>query len=109
MEGYYQGAIRAAFSLLGIFFAILLAIPMSPIADWIFPLLGFDHPLVPRFFSPIIAFFVVVGLFKAGAEFVHRKVEYRYKYHISDAERAVWQRMMQKVGLSIGEIGRAHV
>ena len=89
MEGYYQGAIRAAFSLLGIFFAILLAIPMSPIADWIFPLLGFDHPLVPRFFSPIIAFFVVVGLFKAGAEFVHRKVEYRYKYHISDAERAV--------------------
>jgi len=107
MEGYYQGAIRAAFSLLGIFFAILLAIPMSPIADWIFPLLGFDHPLVPRFFSPIIAFFVVVGLFKAGAEFVHRKVEYRYKYHISDAERAVWQRMMQKVGLSIGVVSGA--
>ena len=107
MEGYYQGAIRAAFSLLGIFFAILLAIPLSPIADWIFPLLGFDHPLVPRFFSPILAFFVVVALFKAGAEFVHRKVEYRYRYHVSDAERAVWQRMMQQVGLSLGIISGA--
>ena len=103
-EGYYQGAIRAAFSLLGLLAAMVLAIPLTPLADWIFPLLGFDHPLVPQFFSPVITFFGVVAAFKGGAEFAHRKVEQRYKYHVTDAERALWNRLMQQIGLSIGVV-----
>lgn len=100
--GYRQGAIRAAFTFIGLLVAAALAIPFGPMFNWVFPLLGFKNPLAARFGAPIIAFFAVSLVFKGIAAFVHRKVEYHYRYNRDDATRAVWEVMQARVGACIG-------
>jgi hypothetical protein len=39
----------------------------------------------------------------AGA-FVFRKVDYHYRYHVSDAHRAYWERMHRRVGAAVGSL-----
>jgi hypothetical protein len=105
--GYRSGAIRAAFTFVGLVVAAILALPLAPLFAWIFPLIGFKNPLAVTFGAPIIAFFVVSVLFKVIAAFVHRKVEYHYRYHRQDAERAVWEVMHRRVGACIGALNAA--
>ena len=100
--GYRQGAIRSAFSFIGLVVAAVMAIPLGPLFAWVFPLIGFKNPLAPKFGGPIIAFFIVSFVFKALAAFVHRKVDYHYRYNRQDAERAVWEVMHRRVGACIG-------
>jgi hypothetical protein len=100
--GYRQGAIRAAFTFVGLVVAAILAIPLTPAFAWIFPLIGFKQPVVAQFGAPIIAFFVVSFVFKAIAAVVHRKVDYHYRYNRQDAERAVWEVMHRRVGACVG-------
>lgn len=102
--GYRQGAIRTAFSFVGLIVAAMLAIPLAPLFAWVFPLIGFRNPLTPKFGAPIIAFFIVSFVFKAIAAFVHRKVDYHYRYNRQDAERAVWEVMNRRVGACIGAL-----
>jgi len=100
--GYRQGAIRSAFSFIGLVVAAAMAIPLGPLFGWVFPLIGFKNSLAPKFGGPIIAFFIVSFVFKAFAAFVHRKVDYHYRYNRADAERAVWEVMHRRVGACIG-------
>src|ERR1043166_565294 len=72
--GYRAGAIRTAFSFIGLVVAAALAIPLGSLFYWVFPLVGLRNPLVPQFGAPVIAFFLVSFVFKAIAAFVHRKV-----------------------------------
>src|SRR5436190_6746942 len=102
--GYRAGAIRAAFSFIGLVAAAVLAIPLGPLFAWIFPLLGFHQPIAAQFGGPIVAFFVVSFVFKAFAGFVHRKVDYHYRYNRADAERAVWEVMHRRVGACVGAL-----
>src|ERR1051325_8316816 len=102
--GYRQGAIRAALTFIGLVIAALLALPLAPLFAWVFPLIGFKSPLVAQFGAPIIAFFVVSLVFKAVAAFVHRKVDYHYRYNRPDAERAVWEVMHRRVGACVGAL-----
>ncbi len=102
--GYRQGAIRASFTFIGLLVAAVLAIPFGPMFAWIFPLIGFKSPLAPKFGAPVIAFFAVSLVFKGIAAFVHRKVEYHYRYHRDDASRAVWEVMMKRVGACVGAL-----
>lgn len=100
--GYREGATRAAISFVGLLVGALLAIPLTPAFAWIFPLIGYKHPLVGKFGAPLIAFVVVSLAFKAIGTLVHRKVEYHYRYHHHDAYRAVWEVMHRRVGACIG-------
>ena len=102
--GYRQGAIRATFTFIGLILAAILAIPCAPMVAWIFPLIGFKNPVVAQFGAPIIAFFVISLLFKGLAAFVHRKVDYHYKYNRDDATRAVWEVMHRRVGACVGAL-----
>jgi hypothetical protein len=102
--GYRQGAIRAAFTFIGLLLAAVLAIPCGPMFEWFFPLIGFKDPITPKFGAPVIAFFVLSLVFKAVAAFVHRKVEYYYRYNRDDASRAVWEVMMKRVGACVGAL-----
>jgi hypothetical protein len=102
--GYRQGAIRAAMTFIGLLVAAVLAIPFGPMFAWLFPLLGFKSPLAPKFGAPVIAFFAISLVFKGLAAFVHRKVEYSYRYHRDDASRAVWEVMMKRVGACVGAL-----
>jgi hypothetical protein len=100
--GYRQGAIRAAFTFIGLLIAAVLAIPFGPMFEWIFPLIGFKNPIAPKFGAPVIAFVAISLVFKGIAAFVHRKVEYHYRYNRDDASRAVWEVLQKRIGACIG-------
>src|SRR5690242_7819649 len=95
--GYRQGAIRAAFTFLGILLAAILALPLAPAFNFIFNFIHV-HPSVPPFITPVIAFLIVSIAFSIAGAFVFRKVDYHYRYHVSDAYRAYWERMHRRVG-----------
>jgi hypothetical protein len=105
--GYRQGAIRASFTFVGLVVAIMLAVPFGPMFEWVFPLIGFKNPIAPKFGAPVIAFFAVSLVFKGIAAFVHRKVEYYYRYNRDDASRAVWEVLQARVGACIGALNGA--
>ncbi len=105
--GYAQGAIMGVFSLVGIVAGVFLAMPLSPMVTPILPLFGITSTVTQSVIGPIVAFFLVGIAFKVAGKFVHRKVEYHYKYRLSDGERALWERMNRRVGASLGSIGGA--
>jgi uncharacterized membrane protein required for colicin V production len=101
--GYRQGAIRAAFTFLGILLALVLAMPMAPLFNFIFNFIHV-HPAVPQFVTPLIAFLVVSIVMSIAGAFVFKKVDYHYRYHVSDAHRAFWERMHRRVGAAVGSL-----
>jgi hypothetical protein len=105
--GYKQGATRAAFTFVGLVIAALLALPLAPAFEWIFPLIRLKNPLYADFGAPIIAFLVVSIAFKAIGQFVHRKIDYHFRYRRADAERAVWEVMHRRVGACVGALNGA--
>ncbi len=100
--GYYQGALRAAFTLVGLIVASLTAKPVAVLFNFILPALGLSHPAVLDFVSPIAAFILVLTAFKVGAFALHKKVDTWYKYKSSDTERLLWERLNARVGIAIG-------
>ena len=82
--GYYQGALRAAFSFVGLLLAAMLASPVGSLLKPLILILGLKNPVEIAFVAPVAAFAIVLVLFKAGAFAVHKKVEAWYKYKSSD-------------------------
>jgi hypothetical protein len=105
--GWRQGATRAAFTFIGLIAAACLAVPLTPAFAWIFPMIGFKNKLVSDFGAPIVAFLVVSLVFKALGQFVHRKIDYHFRYNRQDAERAVWEVMHRRVGACVGVLNAA--
>lgn len=102
--GYRQGATRATFTFVALIVAACLALPLSPLFLWPFRLLGVKNPLYADFGAPIIAFVVVSVVLSMLGQFVHRKIDYHYRYHRADAERAVWEVMHRRVGACVGAL-----
>ncbi len=100
--GYRQGAIRVAFSLLGILVGALLAVPLGHLLRPALVSLGIKNPLLPWFIAPVIVFAIVLTLFKIGGLAVHKKVEVHYKYKAGDLRLALWERLNQRAGLCLG-------
>lgn len=101
--GYQQGAIRAAFTFIGILLAAIFAMPMAPLFNFIFKFVNV-HPAVPQFVTPVIAFLVISIVMSVAGAFVFKKVDYHYRYHVSDAHRAFWERMHRRVGAAVGAL-----
>jgi hypothetical protein len=102
--GYSQGAIKVGFSLLGILVGIPLALPLAPVVIMVLPLFGVTNPWTQYIIAPIVSLMLVGVVFKVAAAFVHRKVDYHYKYRASDAVRALWERMNRRTGLVLGMV-----
>ena len=100
--GYYQGALRAAFSLLGLLLAALLASPLGSLLAPLLAIFGVKNPVMIAFLAPIIGFLVVLVAFMIGAIAVHKKVDTFYKYKASDTQRLLFERMNARVGASVG-------
>jgi len=100
--GYYQGAVRAAFSLVGLLAATLLALPIGGIIELVLPVFGLKHPVLVNMVGPFIAFLIVLIAFKIGGFMVNRKLDTFYKYQDSDTRRLLFERMNQRVGICIG-------
>jgi Colicin V production protein len=102
LVGFYQGALRAAFSFVGLLLACLLANPIGGLLAPLIPILGLKNPVVVAFLAPVIAFVVILAAFKLGAMAVHKKVEAFYKYKSSDTQRMLFERMNARVGIGVG-------
>ncbi|MCI0744727.1 MAG: CvpA family protein [Verrucomicrobia subdivision 3 bacterium] len=102
LVGFYQGAIRAAFSLVGLLVAAIVAGPLGGVLEPVIKLTGLKQPILLDFLGPVIAFLVVLIAFKSIALAVHRKVDAFYKYRDSDTKRLLFERLNGRVGVAVG-------
>lgn len=100
--GFYQGALRASFSFVGLLLAAMLASPLGSLLKSIVPIFGVKNPVTIAFVAPVLAFVLVLVLFKLAAVAAHKKVEAWYKYKGSDTERMLWERMNARLGIPMG-------
>src|SRR3954466_2775272 len=100
--GFRQGAIRVAFSFLGIFFGALLAVPLGHLLRHLLSLVGMKNPLLLYFIPPLVVFAIILTIFKIVALTVHKKVEVYYKYRAGDLRLALWERLNHRLGLCLG-------
>ncbi|MGA3182958.1 MAG: hypothetical protein ABSF38_21765 [Verrucomicrobiota bacterium] len=108
LGGYHRGPICAGFSLIGLLAGLLLAQPLSPLTQFLLPLLGAQNPLW-RFFLPgVIAFLAVLFLFKIVGNFLHQKITFHYRYKQKD-ERLLfrWERLYARLGFCVGLLNGA--
>ena len=100
--GYYQGAIRVAFSFVGLLVAALLAIPLAGLVKPIVPIFGLSHPVLVAFIAPALVYLLVLIVFKSAALAVHKKVDAYYKYKGSDTQRSLFEHLNQRLGICLG-------
>jgi uncharacterized membrane protein required for colicin V production len=100
--GYRQGAIRVAFSLVGIVLGGLLALPLAGAIKPLLALCGVKNPLLLALIPPCIVFLVVLTIFKVAGLIVHKKAEVYYKYHSGDLRLVLWERLNHRLGLCAG-------
>jgi len=100
--GLRQGAIRAAISFVGIAVALLFAGILGKLLKPLFPHVGIQNPTLIWMLAPLVAFIIILVLFKAAGFIVHRKVELFYKYKAGDLRLALWKRLNSRLGLCIG-------
>lgn len=100
--GYYQGPIRAAFAFLGLLFGAVLAEPLSPLTQRLLELCGLHHPAWNIFAPQVLAFLIVLTIFKIAGQVVHQKVAVYFKYKVDDKTLYRWQRVYSRVGFSLG-------
>src|SRR6266446_5616399 len=99
--GFYQGAIRVAFSLIGLLVAALSAMPLGALLKPILPIIGISHPVLIAFLAPALVYLVILTAFKIGALAVHKKVEAHYEKAI-DNDRSLFQRLNSRLGIGLG-------
>ena len=107
LAGWRQGAIRAAFSLVGILFAYWLAEPVGGLFQPLLPILGVGNPILTWAIAPVIGFALVSAVFKFAAFFVHHRVEMYYKYKAGDLRLALWERLNSRLGICLGLVNGA--
>jgi len=100
--GYRQGVIRAACSFLGILFATLLAAPIGKLIQPLLPHVGVQNQIRAWMTAPIIAFPLVLLLFKAAGGYLHHKSEMHFKYKAGDLELSIWSRLNHRLGACVG-------
>jgi hypothetical protein len=100
--GYRQGAIRVAFSLLGILVGIVVAAPLGRLLPRVLGIFGLKNPVAVWLLAPLIVFVIISIAFKVGAAAVHHKADVYFKYHAGDLRLALWERLHHRLGLCLG-------
>ena len=100
--GYRQGAIRVAFSFVGILLGALLAGPLGKLVKPLLVVLGLKTPALAWLLAPLIVFVLISVIFKVAALMVHQKVDVHFKYHAGDLRLALWERLNRRLGLCLG-------
>ena len=105
--GYRQGAIRMAFSLVGILLGALLAGPLGKLLKPLLVGLGVKNPVLAWVLAPLIVFLIISIAFKIGGYMAHQKVDVHFKYHAGDLRLALWERLSRRLGLCLGLVNGA--
>ena len=107
LAGCRRGPICAVFSLLGLLFGLLLARPLSPLADRLLPILGLQHPLWQLFVPGVIAFLAVLLIFKIVGSVLHGKMTRYFKYQKDERLYFRWERLYNRLGFCVGLLNGA--
>jgi hypothetical protein len=102
LVGYYQGGVRAAFSLMGLLIAISVAQPLGGVLKPLVAMTGLKQPIVLSFVGPAVAFILVLAVFKIIAFAIHQKLEVYYKHKESDTKRQLFERLNSRLGIAVG-------
>ena len=105
--GYRQGALRVAFSLVGILVGALLAPPLGRLVKPLLVLGGLKNPVLLGLLPPLIVFVIILIIFKVAALIAHQKAEVYYKYNAGELRIALWERLNHRVGLCLGMVNGA--
>jgi len=105
--GYRQGAIRVAFSLVGILLGALLAGPLGKLVKPLLGVFGVSNPILAWVLAPLLVFLFISVVFKIAGFAVHQKVDVHFKYHAGDLRLALWERLSRRVGLCLGLVNGA--
>jgi hypothetical protein len=100
--GLRQGAIRTAFSFVGIVTAASCAGLLGKLLKPMLPHVGIHNPTLIWLLAPLKAFVIVLIVFKIAGYIVHRKVNLYYKYQAGDLRLALWERLNSRLGLCVG-------
>jgi hypothetical protein len=107
LAGWRQGAIRAAFSTVGILVAALLASLVGSLVQPLLKYVGMSNPIYAWALAPVIGFILISILFAVLAQPVHKKIEHFYKYEAGDLRLALWERLNSRVGICLGVMNGA--
>src|SRR5436305_9845534 len=97
--GLRQGAVRVAFSLVGILLGAFLAGPLGNLIKPVLRAVGLHNPTLVWILAPLIIFVLISVIFKVAAFTVHQKVDVHYKYRAGDLKLALWERLSHRLGL----------
>ncbi len=100
--GFRQGAIRVAFSLIGILLGALLAAPLGRMIKPLLMAVGIKSPILLWALGPLIIFILISIIFKVAALAAHQKMDVFYKYKAGDLRLALWERLNHRLGLCLG-------
>jgi hypothetical protein len=105
--GSKRGGVRAAFTFMGLLLGGMLGMVLGGVVTNLLELAGLKHPGWSMALGPIVAFLVgLIGCKIAGGA-VHRKIEVFYKYDAPEAGRLNWDRLNNRLGLSLGVVNGA--
>ena len=100
--GFYQGALRAAISFIGLLFAALFAGPIGSVLHSLLPVFGLRNPWLVLIVAPLIGFIFVMVVFKVAGLALHKKVDGYYKYKAMDTQRLLFERLNARLGIAMG-------
>jgi hypothetical protein len=107
VTGYYSGPVRAGFSLIGLFFGVVLAGPLSPLTKHLLPVLGLTHPFWQLFVPQVLGFLIVLLIFIIAGGVVHRKIRIHFKYKVEEKKLLSWERLYSRLGFCMGLLNGA--
>ena len=100
--GSKRGGIRAAFTFMGLLLGGMLGMVLGGVFTNLLELAGLKHPGWSMALGPIIAFLLGLIGCKIGGAAVHKKIEVFYKYDAPEGARINWERLNNRLGISLG-------
>jgi len=100
--GFFQGAIRAAISLVGLFCAAFLALPLSRFVYGLFPLVGVKDPIWLWLLPPLLVFVVISIVFLIIALVAHKQIEVKFGHKFEELRSLRWKRLNRRLGTCVG-------
>lgn len=100
--GFFQGAIRAAISLAGLFCAAFLALPLGVRIKPLFPMMGVKNPIWLWLLPPLAVFVLISLVFLIIAFVAHKQVEVKYGHKFDEFRHLRWQRLNRRLGACVG-------
>lgn len=102
LTGLKRGGIRAVFTFLGLLLGGMLGMVLGGVFANLLELAGLKHPGWSMGLGPVAAFLLGLAGCKIAGAAVHRKIEVYYKYDAPEPARITWERLNNRLGLSIG-------